>query len=123
MPVCLQLGPQVEELTTGSLSLEDFETATSPSSLSTGLAAVVLPSAQSPSPTGSPYLASSTTQAAAESSREAGSGSDSGLSGGAIAGIVIACVVGVALLALAAVLLVRRSSTGTPKVSKPPDCI
>eukprot|EP01098_Paradermamoeba_levis_P013144 TRINITY_DN5917_c0_g4_i1.p2 TRINITY_DN5917_c0_g4~~TRINITY_DN5917_c0_g4_i1.p2 ORF type:complete len:138 (-),score=60.12 TRINITY_DN5917_c0_g4_i1:42-455(-) len=40
--------------------------------------------------------------------------SSSGLSGGAIAGIVIGCVVGVALIAVIAVVIVRKNSNYTP---------
>lgn len=118
MPACLQVAPQVDELVTGSISVEEFITVTSPSSISQGIAATVLPSAvASPSGAGSRSFGSSNTQAADSSS------SDSGLSGGAIAGIVIGCIAGVALIALAALLVTKRRDAGradtTPTESGP----
>lgn len=112
------VAPQVDELVTGSISVEEFITVTSPSSISQGIAATVLPSAvASPSGAGSRSFGSSNTQAADSSS------SDSGLSGGAIAGIVIGCIAGVALIALAALLVTKRRDAGradtTPTESGP----
>ncbi|KAK9786076.1 hypothetical protein WJX73_000605 [Symbiochloris irregularis] len=118
-----RLSSLIEDLITSSTSVADFNTATSPSSISSALSNTQVSSQQvattaAPSDNNMPATTSATPTTvqgiATQASQSSGSSSGgSGLSGGAIAGIVIGCVVGAALIALVVALLVKSAASGS----------